>query len=123
MKEKLIKAAVAVAMWVACFATVMWIGGCAVKQNSIEFNPTNSMCLDATVANIHAAGCYAVSVEKTIYGMTEVYCHDTTGSNEDSKWVSSKFVGIAFGTRIPEQVQPICTDPFMIMTVEENDNE
>lgn len=95
--------------------------GCIASKSKISFNPTNSMCLDATVANIHAAGCYAVSVEKTIYGITKVYCHEYKGENSDSEWINNEFFGIAFGTKIPEDTRPICTDPYLIMTTSERD--
>ena len=84
---------------------------------SIEFNPTNSMCVDATVANMHSAGCVAVSVEKGEYGVTEIYCHEYAGPPTESTWIHNTFYGIAFGSRIPSDVRPICTDPFLIMTM------
>jgi hypothetical protein len=120
---KLIKTLATIALWAVCFTTTMLLGsalsGCVHRSAAIEFNPSNSMCLDATVANMHAAGCHAVSVEKSIYGITEIKCHESKTGAADSRWINNKFIGIAFGTRIPEDVQPICTDPFMIMTVEE----
>ena len=129
------KVSAAVMLWAICCGAVFLLSTCltgctpAHRQGAtIKFNPSNSMCLDATVANMHAAGCYAVSVEKTIYGITEVHCHEAREGAEDSKWINNNFIGIAYGTQIPENVQPICTDPFMLMTVKnedesENENE
>ena len=99
---------------------IIFLSGCFAKNN-IQFNPTNSMCLDSTVANIHAAGCKAVAVEKTIYGLAKVYCYKHTGKPTDSPWINDEFYAISFGTRIPDDVTPICTDPFMVMTVAERD--
>jgi len=90
------------------------------SKSAIDFNPTNSMCLDATVANMNLAGCDVVSVEKTIYGITKVYCYEADGAM-DSEWINNEFFGISFGMKIPEDVKPICTDPFLIMTVAEKD--
>lgn len=97
------------------------LAGCMAAKSSIDFNPTNSMCLDATVANIHAAGCRAVSVEKTVYGITKVYCHEYKGDKIESEWINNEFFGIAFGTSIPQDVRPICTDPYLVMTTAEKD--
>ncbi len=95
--------------------------GCMASKSNIEFNPTNSMCLDATIANIHSAGCHAVSVEKTIYGITKVYCYEPEAEASESEWIRNEFFGIAFGTKVPEDVKPICTDPYLIMTASEKD--
>ncbi len=94
--------------------------GCMAQKNNIEFNPTNSMCLDSTVANMHHAGCHAVSIEKTIYGITKIYCYESQ-SDVKSEWLDNEFYGIAFGTRVPDDVKPICTDPYLIMTTSEKD--
>jgi hypothetical protein len=91
---------------------------CTLSKSNIDFNPTNSMCLDATVANIHSAGCKAVSVEKTMYGITKIYCYDRDDDSE-SEWINNDFLGIAFGTNIPDDAKPICTDPYLIMTTSE----
>ena len=101
--------------------SMILLTGCMAAKSSIDFNPTNSMCIDATVANIHAAGCHAVSVEKTVYGITKVYCHEPNNERAESEWISNDFFGIAFGTRIPDDVKPICTDPYLIMTTAERD--
>tara|TARA_R110002020_G_scaffold50716_7_gene143219 strand:+ start:10047 stop:10358 length:312 start_codon:yes stop_codon:yes gene_type:complete len=95
--------------------------GCFASKSVIDFNPTNSMCLDATVANMHSAGCYEVSVEKTVYGVVKVVCNDARKSFE-SDWTSNEFYGIAFGSSIPDDVSPICTDPFLIMTMKSDEN-
>jgi len=80
------------------------------------------MCLDSVVANMHASGCRAVSVEKSVYGITRIYCHETENSYEhESSWINNEFFAIAFGTSVPEDVKPICTDPFVIMTTAEKD--
>ena len=97
----------------------MMLMSCLTAQHNINFNPTNSMCLDATVANIHAAGCKAVSVEKTVYGITKIYCYERNDGIKESGWIRNDFYGIAFGTRIPDNVIPICTDPHLVMTTEE----
>jgi len=91
---------------------------CFSNKNMIEFNPTDSMCLDSTIANIHSAGCYEVLVEKTVYGVVKVSCNKAN-KNHDSDWIKNDFFGIAFGTSIPDDASPICTDPFMIMTMKE----
>tara|TARA_B100000131_G_C18097931_1_gene604793 strand:- start:1380 stop:1700 length:321 start_codon:yes stop_codon:yes gene_type:complete len=95
--------------------------GCFGSKHKVEFNPTNSMCLDSTVVNMQAAGCNAVLVEKTTYGITKLYCHDTKKNAEDSSWLTNEFYAIAFGSSIPVDVKPICTDPFLIMTTAEKD--
>ena len=100
---------------------MMFLIGCMTSKHNIDFNPTNSMCLDATVANIHAAGCDAVSVEKSIYGVTKIYCFDRKNYNSESEWINNEFYGIAFGSRIPNDVSPICTDPYLVMTTAEKD--
>ena len=94
--------------------------GCFSSKSNIDFNPTNSMCLDAAVANIHSAGCEAVSVEKTVYGITKVRCFDEELDSK-SEWINNEFYGIAFGTKIPDDVKPICTDPYLIMTTKEKE--
>ncbi len=99
---------------------ILFFLGCASKH-SVEFNPTNSMCLDSTIANMHSAGCKAVAVEKTVYGLSKVYCHKYSGKPTTSSWINNEFYSIAFGTKIPDDVIPICTDPFLIMTVAEKD--
>ena len=100
----------------------LFLAGCAAKSGHIEFNPTNSMCLDAVVANMHSVGCHAVSVEKSIYGITKIYCQETENSYEGaSSWIDNEFFAISFGTHVPEDVKPICTDPFVIMTTAEKD--
>ena len=71
--------------------------------------------------SIHAAGCNAVSVEKSIYGVTKIFCFDNNSYKSESAWVNNEFYGIAFGSRIPDDVTPICTDPFLIMTTAERD--
>ena len=88
---------------------------CLSSRTNINFNPTNSMCLDATVANMHSAGCDVVSVEKTIYGVSKISCYEYNAENQ-SEWLSNDFYAIAFGSSIPEDARPICTDPFVIMT-------
>ena len=93
-------------MFISCFAS----------KGNIDFNPTDSMCLDATVANIQSAGCYEVLVEKTVYGVVKISCNEAK-KNFESDWIKNSFYGIAFGTSIPNDVSPICTDPFMIMTM------
>ena len=93
---------------------------CMAGKDSINFNPTNSMCLDATVANMHSAGCKVVSVEKAVYGVTRVSCYEAD-YGFDSQWITNDFIAIAFGTKIPDDVKPICTDPFLIMTTAEKD--
>tara|TARA_B110000196_G_C20526004_1_gene377710 strand:+ start:199 stop:519 length:321 start_codon:yes stop_codon:yes gene_type:complete len=95
--------------------------GCFASKNKIDFNPTNSMCLDSTVANMEAAGCNAVLVEKTIYGVTKLYCHEAKRNAGASSWLTNEFYAIAFGSSIPVDVKPICTDPFLIMTTAERD--
>jgi|TARA_R110002020_G_scaffold67820_9_gene177956 hypothetical protein len=95
--------------------------GCTTSTKKISFNPTNSMCLDSTVANMQAAGCNAVAVEKTLYGITRLYCHEKSNSAKDSAWLTNEFYAIAFGTSIPEDTKPICTDPFLVMTSAERD--
>ena len=101
--------------------SVMLLAGCMAAKSNIDFNPTNSMCLDSVVANIHAAGCNTVSVEKTVYGITKVYCHEPNDERAGSEWIRNDFYGIAFGTKIPEDVKPICTDPYLVMTTAERD--
>ena len=103
------------------FIIPLLLTGCFASKNRIDFNPTNSICLDSTVANMQAAGCNAVSVEKTIYGITKLYCHDKRSGAEDSAWLTNEFYAIAFGSMIPVDVKPICTDPFLIMTTAEMD--
>lgn len=92
---------------------------------AITFNPTNSMCMDAVVANMHSSGCYVVSVEKSIYGVTTISCQEILSRDSiethESSWISNEFFAISFGTRVPDDVQPICTDPFVIMTTSEKD--
>ena len=101
---------------------ILFLASCASKNRHIEFNPTDSMCLDAVVANIHSAGCHAVTVEKSVYGITKIYCQETENSYEgSSSWINNEFFAIAFGTHIPEDTKPICTDPFVIMTAAEKD--
>lgn len=90
------------------------------SKSSIDFNPTDSMCLDATVANMHSAGCKVVSIEKTIYGVARVSCYEAS-DGLDSEWITNDFFAIAFGTKIPDEAKPICTDPFIIMTAKEKD--
>lgn len=97
----------------------MMLMSCLTAQHNISFNPTNSMCIDATVANIHAAGCRAVSVDKTAYGITKIYCYEPNDKAEESGWIRNNFYAIAFGTKIPDDVIPICTDPYLVMTTEE----
>tara|TARA_B100000131_G_scaffold87767_1_gene84619 strand:+ start:1482 stop:1826 length:345 start_codon:yes stop_codon:yes gene_type:complete len=99
---------------------IMLLAGCFASKK-IEFNPTNSMCLDSTVINMEAAGCKAVAVEKTIYGVTKLWCHETTSNPQESPWLTNEFFAIAFGTKLPMDVEPICTDPFLIMTSAEKD--
>ena len=101
--------------------SVMLLAGCIASKSNIDFNPTNSMCVDATVANIHAAGCRAVSVEKTVYGVTKIYCYEPNNEVSESEWIRNEFFGVAFGTNIPDDVRPICTDPYLIMTTAEKD--
>ena len=100
---------------------VIFLTSCMAPKSNIVFNPTNSMCVDATVANLHSAGCYAVSVEKTVYGMTKIYCAEYKGEESESEWINNEFFGIAFGTKIPEDTKPICTDPYLVMTTAEKD--
>ncbi len=96
------------------------LSGCFSKRNMIQFNPTDSMCVDATVANMHNSGCSVVSIEKTMYGMTRISCYEAA-SGPESSWITNEFFAIAFGTSIPEDVKPICTDPFVIVTTAERD--
>jgi len=121
MKKRLIEACLFMTLLALCTSLVFAITGCS--KHNIDFNPSNSMCLDAVVANIHAAGCEAVSVEKATYGITKVRCYDIdiVENETDSEWLRNEFYGIAFGTRIPPEVKPICTDPYMIMTTAERD--
>tara|TARA_A100001011_G_C14262319_1_gene823028 strand:+ start:206 stop:511 length:306 start_codon:yes stop_codon:yes gene_type:complete len=98
----------------------LFLLSCIAGKSSINFNPTDSMCLDATVANMHSAGCKVVSVEKTVYGVTRVYCYEAD-RGFDSQWITHEFFAIAFGTKIPDDAKPICTDPFLIMTAAEKD--
>jgi len=101
---------------------ILIIVSCATKSGQINFNPSNSMCLDAVVANIHSAGCDSVLVEKSVYGITKIYCYEYNGTEEEkSSWINNDYFAIAFGTTIPSDVQPICTDPFVVMTVAERD--
>ena len=106
------------------------LGGCAhttTPSTSIEFTPSSSMCLDATLANIRSAGCTIVTVDKTVYGRTILRCDDppaittTTLDQQQPVWITHEFYGIAFGSSIPSDVSPLCTDPFMVMTVAERD--
>ena len=100
--------------------SIMLLAGCFASKQ-IEFNPSNSMCLDSTVVNMQAAGCNTVAVEKTIYGVTKLHCHEVSKNAQKSAWLKNEFYAIAFGTKIPEDVKPICTDPFLIMTTAEKD--
>ena len=100
---------------------ILFLTGCFASKSLGDFSPTNSMCLDATIANIHSEGCKAVSVEKTTYGVTKISCHNWKDYGSSSTWITSEFYGIAFGTKIPEDVVPICTDPYLIMTASERD--
>ena len=78
------------------------------------------MCIDATVANMHAAGCKVVSIEKVIYGNAKITCYEADRS-DGSAWINNDFFAISFGTQIPSDVKPICTDPFVILTTAEKD--
>ena len=93
--------------------------GCASKTK-IGFYPANSMCMDSLFANMSYARCKSVMIEKDVYGISKIYCEDTVSANEQStSWRRNEFYAIAFGTAIPKDVQPICTDPFIILTSKE----
>ena len=62
----------------------MLLTGCMATKNNISFNPTNSMCLDSTVANMELAGCRTVAVEKTMYGISRIYCYEIYKKKKDS---------------------------------------
>ena len=96
--------------------------GCSFKsKNAITFNPTNSMCVDALVSNMQVAGCDVISFEKDIYGISKIYCQDYSGEFAESSWVSNEFFAVAFGTSVPPDTKPICTDPFIVLTSAERD--
>ena len=99
----------------------MILTGCMSNKHTISFNPTNSMCLDSTVVNMEAAGCRTIAVEKTMYGISKLYCHEKSEEAEQSSWLTNEFYAIAFGSSIPVDVKPICSDPFLIMTTAEKD--
>jgi hypothetical protein len=90
--------------------------GCMANKNMVGFNPSNSMCLDSLVVNIQSAGCEVVSVEKEIYGISRIKCLDHNEKETDSSWLTEEFYAIAFGTSIPDNTIPICTDPFIVLT-------
>lgn len=121
MKKRIIEACIFTALLIGCTSLVFALTGCAAKQGMVEFNPSNSMCLDATVVNLQAAGCKAVSVTNAVYGITKITCYEWDTNVLDADWINNEFYAIAFGTRVPDDVRPICTDPYLIMTMAEKD--
>ena len=95
----------------------LFLTGCmANKKNMVGFNPTNSMCLDSLVVNIQAAGCKVLSIEKEIYGISKIQCLEHNKKDSDLSWLNEDFYAIAFGSTIPSNTIPICTDPFLVLT-------
>jgi len=93
--------------------------GCA-SRTKIGFYPANSMCMDSLFANMNYSGCKSVMVEKDMYGISKIYCENTHSENKsNSSWRRKEFYAIAFGTAMPNDVKPICTDPFIILTSKE----
>jgi uncharacterized protein YcfL len=94
--------------------------GCMKHQN-IKFNSTNSMCLDATVANLQFAGCDTVLVTNPSNGITKISCFKWDKKAKDSTWINHEFYAIEQGIKMPEDVNPICSDKHLTMTSAERD--
>lgn len=99
------------------FLTLLMSGCILTGKNMAHYNPTDSMCLDALVVNMQAEGCDVISIDKAIYGVSHIYCQQYDEQPTESSWINREFKAIAFGTSVPEDAQPICTDPFLIMTM------
>ena len=103
-----------------CFMS-LFIAGCATHQKNIKFSTTNSMCLDATIANLQAAGCSTVLVTEPVSGITKISCVNWNKNSKNSEWINHEFYAIKSGIDIPSDVKPICTDKHLTMTTSEKD--
>jgi hypothetical protein len=99
--------------------------GCSQKKNTITFNPTASMCIDSLIANMQIAGCDVISAEKATYGVSKISCisfdKKKLGEASGSSYLQNDFFSISYGTKIPSDVKPICTDPFVLLATAERD--
>ena len=103
-----------------CF-TLLLITGCAMHQKNIKFSTTNSMCLDATIANLQASGCSTVLVSEPVTGITKFSCVNWNKNANNSEWINHEFYAIKSGLEIPNDVKQICTDKYLTMTSSERD--
>ena len=51
-----------------------------------------------------------------IYGISKIQCLEHNKKDSDLSWLNEDFYAIAFGSTIPSNTIPICTDPFLVLT-------
>jgi uncharacterized protein YcfL len=105
-----------------CALLPFLLAGC-VKHQNIKFNSTNSMCLDATIANLQAARCRTVLVTKPLDGITKISCFKWDKKAKDSMWINHEFYAIELGRKMPKDTNPMCKDKHMIMISSERDQK
>tara|TARA_Y100000034_G_C6861999_1_gene392439 strand:- start:937 stop:1269 length:333 start_codon:yes stop_codon:yes gene_type:complete len=103
---------------------LLLLSGCiALKKNMVDYNPTNSMCLDSLVVNMQAEGCDVISIDKYLYGVNKITCKEHGEANAETSWLTKEFYTVAYGSTMPPNVIPICTDPFLLLTTVISDEE